>query len=155
MVVSFLRVRSMCFLWRCTASGCVMEIFLCSDLRAPGQVWRSTGCAGCEWIREQKALAPEGRHRTLDPALGFDIPWKGEEDDFGLGRVWAMIPALMRNFDAVFSRSRGNPASCVPRRSKLDRRAASGSGPCAWSRRPSGRVPPSSPGEVTFVNSVL
>jgi hypothetical protein len=39
MMVSFLRVPSMCLLWRRTASRCAMEIFLCSDLRAPGQVW--------------------------------------------------------------------------------------------------------------------
>ncbi|KAF8259969.1 hypothetical protein EI94DRAFT_1812370 [Lactarius quietus] len=54
--------------------------------------------------------------RAVDPALGLDIPWKNEEDDFGLGWVGAMVPAMMRDFDAMFSRSRGNPASYVLRR---------------------------------------
>ena len=45
---------------------------------------------------------------------GFDVLWKDEEDDFGLGRVGAVIPAMMRDFDEVFSRrSQGNPAGCV------------------------------------------
>jgi hypothetical protein len=76
------------------------------------------------WIKDQ---APEGKHRPLDPALGFEFPWKDEEDDFGLGWVGAMIPGMMKNFDAVFSRSRGNPAGCVLRRSAFDGRAGSGS----------------------------
>jgi hypothetical protein len=38
-----------------------------------------------------------------------------------------MIPAMMRNFDAMFSRSRGNPASCVLRHT--ERRAESDSAP--------------------------
>jgi hypothetical protein len=81
------------------------------------------------WIREQDAPAPEGRHRTLDPALGFNFPWKDDEDDFGLGWVSTMIPAIMRSFDDMFSRSRGNPAGCVLRRTELEPRAESGRAP--------------------------
>ncbi|KAI9437059.1 hypothetical protein BJY52DRAFT_1230261 [Lactarius psammicola] len=82
------------------------------------------------WIREQEAPeAPEGKRWPQDRALGLDFPWKSEEDDFGLGWVGAMVPAMMRNFDAIFSRSRGNPASCVLRRTEFKRRAESGSAP--------------------------
>jgi serine/threonine protein phosphatase PrpC len=79
------------------------------------------------WIREQDVPAPEGKHRTLDPALGFEFPWKDEEDDFGLDWVGGMIPAMMRNFEDMFSRSRGNPAGCLLRR--IERRAESGRAP--------------------------
>jgi hypothetical protein len=64
------------------------------------------------WIGEQEERAPEGRRWPQDPVLGLDFP---EEDDLGLGWVGAMIPAMMRNFDAIFPRSRGNPASFVLR----------------------------------------
>ena len=62
------------------------------------------------WIREQEEPAPEGRRRPQDPVLSVDFP---EEDVFGFGWVGAMIPVMMRNFDAMFPRSRGNPASRV------------------------------------------
>ncbi|KAH8992176.1 hypothetical protein EDB92DRAFT_1858359 [Lactarius akahatsu] len=81
------------------------------------------------WIREQDGPAPEGRLWPRDPALGFDFPRKYEEDDFGLGWVGAMVPAMMRNFDTVFSPYRGNPASCVLRHTELERVAESGSAP--------------------------
>ena len=79
------------------------------------------------WIREQEE--PEGRRWPQDPALCLDFPWKNEEYDFRLGWVGAMVPAMMRSFDAVFSRSRGNPASCVLRRTELERRAERGRAP--------------------------
>ena len=71
-------------------------------------------------IRGQDAPISEGRHRTA-----FDVLWKDdEEDDFGLGWVGAVIPAMMRDFDEVFSwRSRGNLAGCVLRR--IERQAES------------------------------
>ncbi|KAH8990008.1 hypothetical protein EDB86DRAFT_2831311 [Lactarius hatsudake] len=81
------------------------------------------------WIREQDGPAPEGRLWPQDPALDFDFPRKYEEDDFGLGWVGAMVPALMRNFDSMFSRYRGNPASCVLRRTEPERVSDSGSAP--------------------------
>ncbi|KAH8990006.1 hypothetical protein EDB86DRAFT_3104202 [Lactarius hatsudake] len=81
------------------------------------------------WIEEQDGPAPEGRLWPQDPALDFDFPRKYEEDDFGLGWVGAMVPALMRNFDSMFSRYRGNPASCVLRRTRLERVSDSGSAP--------------------------
>ena len=37
------------------------------------------------WIREQDRPAPQGRHRILDPAFGYNFLWKDEEDNFGLG----------------------------------------------------------------------
>ena len=77
-------------------------------------------------IREQDMPVPEGRFRTLDPVLGLDIPWK-DEDGLGLGWVGAMIPAMMRDFNDMFSRPRGNPAGCVLRR--IERRAESGGAP--------------------------
>jgi hypothetical protein len=36
---------------------------------------------------------------------------------------------MMRNFGDIFSRSRGNPAGCVLRRTELERRAESGLAP--------------------------
>ncbi|KAH9019167.1 hypothetical protein EDB85DRAFT_582561 [Lactarius pseudohatsudake] len=91
------------------------------------------------WIREQDGPAPEGRLWPQDPALDFDSPRKYEEDDFGLGWVGAMVPAMMRNFDTVFSPYRGNPASCVLRRTELERLGESGSEPdqddCMTGRR--------------------
>ena len=95
-----------------------------------------TGMEGSEavqavsaWMRDQEKPAREGRRWPQDPALGLDFPWKNEEDDLGLGWVGAMIPAMMRNLDAMFSHSRGNPASCVLRRIELKRRAESGNAP--------------------------
>ncbi|KAI9436243.1 hypothetical protein H4582DRAFT_1965290 [Lactarius indigo] len=80
------------------------------------------------WIREQEEPAPGGRRQG--PTFGHGFPWENEEDDdFGLGWVGAMVPAMMRNFDAVFSRSQGNPASYVLRRTQLERRAENGSAP--------------------------
>ena len=75
-------------------------------------------------ISEQDAPIPEGWLRT-----GFDVLWKDEEeDDFGLGWVGVVIPAVMRDFDEVFSRrSRGNPAGCVLRR--IERQAESSGAP--------------------------
>lgn len=63
------------------------------------------------WIREQEPPALEGKLWPHDSTLRFNFPWK-DEDEFVLGWVEAMIPAPMRNFDAVFSRSRGDPAGC-------------------------------------------
>jgi hypothetical protein len=54
------------------------------------------------WIREQEAPALEGKLRPHDSTLRFDLPWK-DEDEFGFGWVGAMIPSMMRNFNAVFS----------------------------------------------------
>ncbi|KAH9069357.1 hypothetical protein EDB83DRAFT_2314394 [Lactarius deliciosus] len=91
------------------------------------------------WIREQDGPAPEGRLWPQDPARGFDFPRKYEEDDFGLGWVGAMVPTMMMNFDSMFSRYRGNPASCVLRRPELERVSDSGSAPdqsdCVTGRR--------------------
>jgi hypothetical protein len=82
------------------------------------------------WIREQEEPAvPEGRRLPQNPAFDLDFPWKNEEDDFGLGWVGAVIPAMMRNFDAMFSRPRGNPASYVLRRIELGRDVEGGSAP--------------------------
>lgn len=80
-----------------------------------------------EWIRVQEEPAPEGGRRPQDPILSLDFPRKDEGDDFGLGWVGAMIPAMMDNFDAMFSRYRGNPASCILHHT--ERRAASNSAP--------------------------
>jgi hypothetical protein len=76
------------------------------------------------WIREQEELAPDGRRRPQDHVLSLDFP---EQDNFALGWVGAMLPEMMRNFHAMFSRSRGNPATCVLRHTK--RRAESDSAP--------------------------
>jgi hypothetical protein len=79
------------------------------------------------WIKDQEKPAPEGSYRTLDPALGFSFPWKDEEDELGMGWVGTMIPAMMRNFDDIFSRSRGNLAGGVLRR--IERHPESGGEP--------------------------
>ena len=89
-------------------------------LQGPEAVQAVSACIG----RGQDAPVPGGRHRT-----GFDVLWKDEEeDDFGLDWVGAVIPAMMRDFDEVFSRrSRGNPAGCVLR--CIERRAESNGAP--------------------------
>ncbi|KAH9053730.1 hypothetical protein EDB87DRAFT_1649949 [Lactarius vividus] len=96
------------------------------------------------WIREQEEPGPEGRVWSQDPAIGFDFPREYDEDDFGLGCVGAMVPAMMRDFDTMFSRYRGNPASCVLRRTDLERLAESGSAPDRDDRVTGRRVRPTS-----------
>ena len=92
------------------------------------------------WIREQEepvVRESEGRRWPQDPsALDLDFPWKNEEDDFGLGWVGAVIPAMMRNFDAMFASPRGNPASYVLRRTELDRHVEGGSAPDRMDKHP-------------------
>lgn len=95
-----------------------------------------TGMEGSEavqavsaWRRDQEEPAPESGRWPQDLALGIDFPWKNKEDDLGLGWVGAMIPAMMRNFDTMFSHSRGNPASCVLRCIDINRRAERSNAP--------------------------
>ncbi len=83
------------------------------------------------WVKEQEEPASEraSRERRRWPHV-FDFPREHEEDDgFGLGSGWvgAMIPVVMRDFDAMVGRSRGNPASCVLRRDEPGRREESSS----------------------------
>lgn len=62
-----------------------METFSCSDLRAPGvvrRVWRSCRLG----VRESGNKWRQRLRGVISPkTLGFNFPWKDEEDDFGLG----------------------------------------------------------------------
>lgn len=101
------------------------------------------------WIDKREEPAPNGRRWPQGPALSLDFLWNDEEDDdFGLGWADARIPAMMRDFDAMFSRFRGNPASYLLRRAELGRRAESDAAPDRDNRMAGHPVrPTSSPGQ--------
>ena len=108
-----------------------MEVFSCSGLRVPVLIWRvGTLCAGCECMDLGPTKA-KSRGETSDsgPGPGLRLSFENEDYDFGLGWVGAVIAAVMRNFDEMFSRPRGNLANCVLRQINLERLAESGSAP--------------------------